>query len=135
MKKFLYIAWIQALIATLGSLYYSDIQHFSPCVLCWYQRILLYPLTIIIPLGLLRKDTHLPYLLLPLSGLGTLVALYQYLLQLGILKENLSPCMFGVSCVTKYVEYFGFITIPLLSLTAFVIISVSLYLAMKQKSL
>ncbi len=80
MKEFLtkhvvVIAWIQSIIATLGSLYYSEILHFTPCVLCWYQRILLYPLVLIIAVGILRKDKGLYQYVLPMSILGLLIAL------------------------------------------------------------
>jgi disulfide bond formation protein DsbB len=128
MKKFLtkyilYIAWTQALVATLGSLYFSEIRHFTPCVLCWYQRILMYPLVIIMAVGILRKDKRLYQYVMPLSILGTLIAFYHVLLQKGILPEAVAPCQIGASCTTKFVGYFGFITIPVMSLTAFIVIT------------
>ncbi len=122
-KFLLYLAWAQALIATSLSLYFSEILHFVPCVLCWYQRILLYPLVILIAVGILRKDRNLPYYILPMTLLGMLIALYHNLLQWSIIPESLSPCTVGVSCTTRYGNWFGFITIPLLSFTAFLIIS------------
>ena len=121
-KNILYIAWVQSIIATLGSLYYSEIRHFTPCVLCWYQRILMYPLVIIIAVGILRKDKHLYQYVLPMSILGWLIAFYHVLLQKGILPEAIAPCTIGASCITKYTGYFGFITIPVMSLTAFTVI-------------
>ncbi len=104
-------------------MYFSEIAHLPPCVLCWYQRILMYPLVLIIAVGILRKDKGLPFYVLPLSILGMGVALYQYLLQRGILPNSIAPCTLGVSCTTKYVEYFGFVTIPFLSLMAFGVIT------------
>lgn len=122
-KNIVYLAWIQALVATLGSLYFSEIRHFTPCTLCWYQRILMYPLVIIIAVGILRKDKKLYQYVLPLSILGAVIAFYHVLLQGGILPENVAPCALGGSCLTKYTGYFGFITIPVMSLTAFLVIT------------
>lgn len=123
-KYILYLSWLQALIATLGSLYYSEIRHFTPCVLCWYQRILMYPLVIIIAIGILRRDKGVYLYVLPLSILGSLIAFYHVLLQKGFLPEAVAPCQIGASCTTKFVGYFGFVTIPVMSLTAFIIITV-----------
>jgi len=123
-KNIIYLAWVQALAATFGSLYYSEIRHFTPCVLCWYQRILMYPLVLIIAVGILRKDKHLYQYVLPMSVLGLIIALYHTLLQRGILPENVAPCGIGGSCITRFVGYFGFITIPVMSLTAFTVITV-----------
>jgi disulfide bond formation protein DsbB len=130
-KNILYLAWIQALTAMLGSLYYSEIKHYTPCSLCWYQRILMYPLVLIIAVGILRKDKNLPYYVLPLSILGWFTALYHILLQKGILPEAVAPCSIGASCATKYTGYFGFITIPVMSFTAFTVINICMYLYLK----
>lgn len=137
MKKFLnqyilYIALIQSIAATLGSLYYSEIRHFTPCVLCWYQRILMYPLVLIIGVGIYRKDKGLPYYVLPLSVTGMFVALYHVLLQKGILPEAVAPCSIGASCLTKYTGYFGFITIPVMALAAFFVINLCFIIYLKR---
>ncbi len=123
-KNLLYLAWIQSLVATLGSLYFSEILHFKPCILCWYQRILMYPLVIIIAVGILRRDKNLPFYVLPLSVLGAAIAFYHVLLQKGVIAESFAPCEVGVSCTTRfYGGWFGFLTIPLLSLIAFLVIT------------
>lgn len=127
----LYLAWVQALVAALGSLYFSEIKQFAPCVLCWYQRIFMYPLVIIIAVGILRKDKFLHWYVLPLSILGGLVAFYQVLLQQGILPEKVAPCTIGVSCLTKYTSYLGFLSIPLMSLLAFALITVCMVIYKK----
>ncbi len=80
-KVLAYFSWFTAAAATAGSLYFSEIAHLPPCVLCWYQRILMYPLVLIIAVGILRKDKSLPFYVLPLSILGGGIAFYQYLLQ------------------------------------------------------
>lgn len=118
----LYISWVIAIIATTGSLYFSEIRNFTPCVLCWYQRIFMYPLVIIIPIGILAKDQKIYLYVLTLSILGGLTAFYQVLLQSAILPENITPCLSGISCLTKYVSYFGFITIPFMSMISFIAI-------------
>jgi disulfide bond formation protein DsbB len=130
-KNILYIAWAQALIATLGSLYFSEIRHFTPCVLCWYQRILMYPLVLIIAVGILKKDKQVYQYVFPLSLIGFGIAFYHVLLQNGILPESIAPCVLGASCIQKHVGYFGFITIPLLSLTAFAVINICMYVYKK----
>lgn len=124
-QNILYFAWAQALLATFGSLYASDVLGWVPCVLCWYQRIFMYPLVFILPVGILKKDKNLPYYVLPLSVVGAFIALYQYLLQIGIIPENATPCTFGISCTTRYVDLFGFITLPLLSFLGFAFITAS----------
>lgn len=132
-KNILYIAWAQAMVATLGSLFFSEVMHFTPCVLCWYQRILMYPLAIVIPVGIIKKDKFLSNYVLPLAGLGWLIALYHNLLYYKILPESTAPCVAGVSCTTKFFAWFGFVTIPLLSLTAFTVIIVCMLIARKYK--
>ncbi|MBI4058371.1 disulfide bond formation protein B [Candidatus Gottesmanbacteria bacterium] len=130
-QYFLYVAWLQSWIATLGSLYFSEILKLPPCVLCWYQRIFMYPLVAIIAIGILRRDPGVAFYILSLSIPGGLVAFYQYLLQREVLPESAAPCVQGISCTTTYIEWFGFITIPFLSLVAFAVITASAYLYLK----
>ncbi len=122
-KNILYIAWVQSLIAMMGSLYFSEVMKLPPCVLCWYQRILMYPLTLLIAVGILRKDKGIYQYVLPLSITGLMISIYHNLLYYKIIPESIKPCTMGVSCTAKQIEWFGFITIPLLSLTAFAIIT------------
>lgn len=118
-----HIALVQALVATLGSLFFSEVMKWAPCTLCWYQRILMYPLVLLIPVGIIKKDKSLPLYVLPISIVGGLIALYHNLLYYHILPESAAPCTAGISCTTRFFAWFGFITIPLLSLVAFVIIT------------
>jgi len=117
-----YLAFGTALIAMLGSLYYSEIAGFVPCQLCWYQRILMYPLTLILLVGILRHDPTVTGYVLPFSVIGIGVSTYHYLIQLGVIEHS-AACRVGVPCVVRYVNYFGFVTIPLMALTAFVLIT------------
>jgi disulfide bond formation protein DsbB len=117
-----YLAFALALTALLGSLYYSEIVGFVPCTLCWYQRILMYPLTPIILVGILKQDEYLPYYVLPFSVIGMGVSSYHYLIQRGIFAHP-AACSVGIPCNLSYVNYFGFITIPLMTLAVFTMIT------------
>lgn len=125
------LAWAIALMSTLGSLYFSEISGFPPCILCWYQRIFMYPLVIILAVGIMRKNKELPLYTLPLSIIGLTIAIYHNLLYYNIIPEAIAPCQAGVSCTTKFIEWFGFVTIPFLSLAAFTIISLCMIIVWK----
>jgi disulfide bond formation protein DsbB len=107
----IYLAWFQALIATMGSLFFSEVMQLPPCVLCWYQRIAMYPLVAILTVGILARDSHVKRYLLPLALVGLTIAIYHNLLYYGILPENIAPCTAGVSCTSRQIEWLGFITI------------------------
>ncbi len=131
-KNLIYLSFAQALIATLGSLFFSEVMHFTPCTLCWYQRILMYPLVLILAVGILRKDKKIYQYVLPLSLIGLTIAIYHNLIYYHILSENLLPCVQGVSCTTRFFAWFGFITIPILSLTAFTVITLLMLIYRKK---
>lgn len=118
-----YFALAVAWIATLGSLYLSEVKGFIPCTLCWYQRIAMYPLTIMIAIGILRRDAGVRKYVLPLSIIGMLVSAYHYLEQ----KTDLFPpfpCQMGISCKADYLNWMGgVVTIPFLALMAFLLIT------------
>jgi disulfide bond formation protein DsbB len=121
----IYVAWFQAAIAMSGSLFFSEVMGLPPCVLCWYQRIAMYPLVAILTVGILSHDTHIKRYVLPLALAGLGIAVYHNLLYYGILPEAIVPCTSGVSCTSRQIEWLGFITIPLMSLTAFTVITLS----------
>ena len=123
-----YIALIQALVAMLGSLFFSEIVKLPPCVLCWYQRICMYPLVVVLTVGILRRDRQLYQYVLPLSIIGWVISFYHNLLYYKILPESIAPCTAGISCTTKQIELFGFVTIPLMAFTAFSIITICMIL-------
>ncbi len=122
-KNALHLALLQAVIATVGSLYFSDVKGYTPCVLCWYQRICMYSLVPILLIGFFRGDQKVYHFVTPLAFLGWLIALYHNLLYIGFIK-NPESCSYGVSCTSKYVEYLGFLTIPMMSFIAFSVIVV-----------
>ena len=128
-KNLLYLAWFQALVATAGSLFFSEAMGWTPCVLCWYQRALMYPLVAVLGVGILLKDKRISLYALPLSILGFVIAAYHSLLYYGVIQE---VCKEGVSCTTRFFAWFGFITIPLLSLTAFAVITTLMLLHKKE---
>lgn len=130
-ENLLLISWVVALVSMMGSLFFSNVLHFPPCVLCWYQRIFMYPLVLILGVGILRKDRNVAYYVLPLSVIGGVIALYHNLLYYNFIPESLAPCLTGVSCTTKFIEYFGFVTIPFLSLMSFVVITTCMILYKK----
>ncbi|MBU3668411.1 MAG: disulfide bond formation protein B [Candidatus Taylorbacteria bacterium] len=124
-KNALYIALVQAIVAVLGSLYFSNILMYPPCVLCWFQRIAMFPLFITLIVGILLKDRNVHLYVLPPALIGWCISLYHNLLYYKFIPDTLAPCSTGVSCTTKYVEYFGFVTIPLLAFIAFSIIIIA----------
>ena len=133
MKKTILLSWITSIIATLGSLYFSEVMHFIPCTLCWFQRILMYPLSILLGVGVYYQDRKVYRYVLPLSIIGMFVSLYQYSLQKLPFMEQFEACTSGVPCSGQYINWLGFITIPLLAFFAFTIITISLIILKRSK--
>lgn len=123
----LYIAWIQSVLAMAGSLYASQILHWTPCVLCWYQRILMYPLVLIIAACILREVEDVEYIVLPISIIGLCVSFYHNLLMYRVLPESFAPCTASASCTIPYHFYLNFITLPLLAFIAFAVITICMF--------
>lgn len=115
----LFVCWLLVAGATLGSLFFSEIMELPPCSLCWVQRVFMFPLAIILLVGLFPLDLHVIRYALPLALGGAGVALYHTLLQLGIIPESAAPCRQGVSCTDMQMDLFGFVSIPMLSLLVF----------------
>ena len=122
----IFSAWLIAAVSTLGSLFFSEVMELIPCVLCWYQRIFLFPLAIILLIGLFPLDKKVVNYALPLAIIGLLFTVYHSLLFFGVIPENLQPCSQGVSCTDDNMELFGFLPIPLLALIAFLMIIILL---------
>lgn len=130
----LYCAWIIALAATVGSLFFSEVMQLPPCVLCWYQRIAMYPLVLVIGIGIVINDGRLKSYALPICLSGLAISIYHNLLYYGILPESIAPCTEGISCTSRQIEWLGFITIPLLALAAFVSLAVCLLFYKSKKN-
>lgn len=119
----IFAAWLLASAATLGALFFGEVMRLPPCALCWYQRICMFPLAIILPFALFPFSRAVVRAVLPLPVIGCLLAAVQLLLVAGILPERVVPCSQGVSCSNTVITWFGFVTIPLLSFVAFTAIA------------
>lgn len=118
-----------ATIATLGSLYFSDIVGYPPCNLCWYQRIAFFPLVLIIPIGIWKADKHLPLYIFALAGAGWLIAFFHNLSYYEIIPGDSVFCVANGLCNARYIDWLGFIGIPLLSLIGLTAILIFAYVA------
>jgi disulfide bond formation protein DsbB len=128
---YIQIAFIQTLLALLGSMFFSNVLMYTPCVLCWYQRICMFPLVILFFVAILKEEKNVWQYTVPLAVIGWSIALYHNLLYYKMIPDTLAPCATGVSCTSKYIEYFGFITIPLLAFTAFSVVLLCAFLQYK----
>lgn len=117
-------AWLVALVATLGSLYYSEVRNFIPCTLCWYQRIAMYPLVFILGIATWRNDPQIRPYALTLSLLGLFWSSY-HLLEQWVPGVAPSVCKGPIPCNVEYIPSFP---IPLQAAIAFLLISVALFL-------
>lgn len=127
-KKSLFIALLVSFLATVGSLIYSDIIGYEPCKLCWFQRIFMYPQVIIFGIALLRRDMMIKIYGIALSGIGAIIALFHYVGQIGWNPFGLECLALGysASCAKNFVLQFGYVTIPMMALSAFILILMTL---------
>ncbi|RST59154.1 disulfide bond formation protein B [Siminovitchia terrae] len=121
-ENFLFFAWAISVVATLGSLYFSEIKQFEPCELCWYQRILMYPLTILLGIASVKKNYGIALYSAVFSGIGFCLSFYHYLIQKVPFFTSGAPACGRVPCTGQYINWFGFVTIPFLALIAFILI-------------
>lgn len=122
------IAWLAAGIATAGSLYFSQVVGFAPCVLCWYQRIAMYPLVLVLAVAAITADARAWRYGLPLSGAGLLVSAYHIALQYQPALDT-GTCSAEVPCTLRYVSVFGFVSIPVMAAGGFLLVSALLLTA------
>lgn len=127
----LYLSLAAAWIATCGSLYMSEVLGWIPCLWCWYQRIAMYPLAVILAAGLIMRDRNVPKYALCLAVPGALASIYHILLQKVPAFAKFESCTLGVPCSVDYLNLFGFITVPMLALTAFVIVIIGSVVALR----
>lgn len=132
-ENLLFTAWAASLTAMLGSLYFSEIAGYEPCELCWYQRILMYPLVLILGIAVVRKDVKAAIYSLAMSAIGVLISLYHYGIQKIDFLTDAAPACGRVPCTGMYINWLGFITIPFLASTAFSIIFISSLIILKRK--
>jgi len=127
-------AWLLVTTATLGSLFFSVVMELPPCSLCWYQRVFMFPLVVVLLMGLFPFDPKVVRYALPLSAVGTVVALYHMLLQAGVIPQSAAPCSQGVSCADVDLLVLGFASIPILSLFAFGAVTALLITILRRSS-
>ncbi len=119
------LAWLVALVATLGSLYYSEVAHYIPCELCWYQRIAMYPQVVVLGVAAIKRDLGVRKYVVPVIAVGALISIYHYTLQRfpGLASESCDPT---APCTATYVWKFHYISIPFMALSGFALIAVIL---------
>lgn len=135
-KRGLLFAFIVSLVSMLGSLYYSNIVGFPPCELCWFQRIFMYPLVFLLAMAFIKKDSRFADYGLLLAGIGGVISLYHNYMYYYNNGLNVL-CQLGgtqTSCIVRYIFEFGYITIPLMALTGFVMIIIFLVAHKFQKN-
>ena len=130
----LFAAWIVVTIATLGSLFFSEVMDVPVCALCWYQRIAMYPLVLILAIGLFPYDPGVVRHAGALTAVGWLLALFHVLLVAGIIPENVQPCVQGIPCSETHISLLGFLNMPVLSLLTFSLIGILLFYTRRTES-
>lgn len=123
--KAIWLAWLVALVATVGSLIYSEVFHFVPCRLCWFQRIAMYPMSIVLLVGGIRREYMVKFYALPLALIGFGISVYHYLVQHFPNLEG-GACDPNNPCSAVLVDIFGFISIPFMAGAGFIVIAVLL---------
>ncbi len=120
------LAAMVAVVATLGSLYYSEVAHFIPCRLCWYQRIAMYPMAVVLPIAAIRRDVGIRIYMIAFPVIGLGISIYHYLVQHVPSLQGGTSCDPTAPCSAAYVETFGFITIPFMAGSGFLLVAVLL---------
>lgn len=129
-QHLVFIAWLVALVATLGAVFIGEVMGRTPCVLCWYQRIAMFPLALILGTAFINNDGNVWRYALPISLVGGAIACWHLFVYAGVVPEAVQPCSrAGPSCSGADMTLFGIVPIPLLSLAAFGIIVFTLALA------
>lgn len=114
-------AWAVALLATAGSLYFSEVAHFTPCTLCWYQRIAMYPMVVLLGIAAVQRDMGIRVYAIPLAAIGGFISAYHYLLE-WFPEIDTGACTVGIPCTAVWFREFGFVSMPLLALIAFALV-------------
>ena len=130
-RNALYGAFAVALVAMSGSLFYSQILHLPPCILCWFQRICMYPLVIVLGAAVYKRSRDIVWPGIILACIGWIISLYHNLLYYKILPEAVAPCQAGISCTTKWPGWLSSFPIPTQALVGFTLIIILLIIYLK----
>ncbi len=127
------LAFLIALVSMSGSLFYSEVAKYTPCLLCWWQRIFMYPQTLLIGMGIVKDDKNVADYSIGFSAVGAIIATYHYYIQLGG-KSFFSCAQIGYSseCSQRFTLEFGYVSIPMMALTAFVAIMILMIISKKK---
>ncbi len=132
LENSLLFIWVVSLVATLGSLYFSEIRGYIPCTMCWFQRIFMYPIVIITTVAVIQKNAKIALTTAVFSVIGGCISLYHYGIQKIDFLTDSAPACGLVSCTGQYINWLGFITIPFLALTAFILIAITSFYMIRQ---
>jgi len=116
------LAWVVAAVTMAGSLYYSKVQGYLPCELCWYQRIVLYPWAVILAIAAWRRDSSIRIYAIPVLAIGVVISVYHSWIQWFPPSSGSSFCTADNPCTLKFVDEFGFVTLPFMALSAAAVI-------------
>jgi disulfide bond formation protein DsbB len=130
----LFLAWLVAGVSMIGSLYFSEVAHYEPCKLCWYQRIAMYPLAIILAIAVAKRDYGVRRYVVPLALIGAVISSYHYLIEWYPNLEGDGTCSLAVPCTFVWFRRFGFVSIPYMALSGFLFIALFTSLRPKEKS-
>lgn len=131
-ENYIFFAWAASVLAMFGSLYFSEFRQYEPCELCWYQRILMYPLVVLLGIATIIKDYRIALYSMVFSAIGGCISIYHYSIQKLTFLADAAPACGRVPCTGQYINWFGFVTIPFLALIAFIIIFICSLLIWKQ---
>lgn len=130
----LYLAWLVAAVAMVGSLYFSEVAHYEPCRLCWYQRIAMYPMALILAIAVARRDSGVRRYAVPVVLVGAVISTYHYLIEWFPDLEGSSVCSAAVPCNFVWFRRFGFVTLPFMALSGFLFIATFTSLRPKERA-
>lgn len=119
MSKYLILIWLNSLISSSGSLFFSEIMKLPPCTLCWYQRMMMFPIVVILGIGIYHNDNSVKKYVGAFLALGLMISTYHTLIYYDLIPQVITTCSTGSSCTEKQINWFGFISIPLLSFLSF----------------
>lgn len=126
------LAFLVALMSMAGSLFFSEIAKYPPCALCWWQRVFMYPQTILLAMGIMKNDKNIADYVTGLSVAGLIISLYQYYIQMGG-KMFIQCDATGISCTQRFPADFGYVTIPMMAMTGFLALIILMRIARQSR--